>query len=305
MKKLQVQESCFPDQASLFKDLTAFADAQVGKLTIMAGHFMLVYRPKSNMLVPLLMASVEEPDADDAEIERAKSVGDFPQASLRLGARLVSEAPTRERKIALLVNDHQFQVFQQHKIPSGPDLAKLKKNFYRNANALPPQLRAVLEELKLSDEAFERNDSERANATLPSKTFCFSENSLRGNFEKNRSKKILEKPGFRQRGGSFGTRQVVFRSEGSVKSVCLLDEQAGCSCNGAMTEFLLVLSEKGAKSLVVFVPDECRVQVDESIRATMDGLDCFDGVFAVWGNEVSDGRATQFHDVTIYQANRS
>jgi hypothetical protein len=305
MKKLHVQESCFPDEASLFKDLSAFADARVGKLTIMAGHFMLVYRPKSNILVPLLMSSVAEPDADDAEIERAKSVGDFPQASLRLGARLVSQAPTRERKIALLVNDHQFQVFQQHKIPSGTELAKLKKFFYRSANALPPQLRAVLEELKLGEEAFERNDSERSNATLPSKTFCFSENSLRGNFEKNRSKKILEKPGFQQRGGGFGTRQVVYRSEGSVKPVCLLDEQAGCSCNGAMTEFLLVLREKGAESLIVFVPDECRVQVDESIRATMEGLDCFEGVFAVWGNEVSDGRATQFHDVTIYQAKRS
>jgi len=276
-----------------------------GKTVVFAGHYMLVYRRTTNALVPLLgsIASAD-PAASDLEREYAAYVGDFPEASFDLGLQFLCASPA-ERRIALLVNDHHFKNFQDG-LPPSHVLVRLKREYFRSGSALPPVFKDLLERAFPGggfNDIFERNDVGRsAGGTLPSKTSFSSENVLRNRFEKLRKTWILTRPGFAWSGGIYGGMRLVYSPPRSGRSVCLLDNREGCGCSGAMIELLLQLWERGAKNLVLFIPEECRGPVAEALEATLRALAPFRTVIAVWSDGVGTDGKTLFMSGTQYTA---
>jgi hypothetical protein len=290
------------DEHGLFEEIVAKARGWRGKMAILAGHYMVVYRPSSRNLVPLI-ASVLDADPETNQHENAllEEVGDFPEASFKRGLQLRAERGNVGDRLVMLVNDHQFQVEQQG-IPREQELARLKKSYYKDNPEIPEPFRRLAEPYGPLEELLQSNDADRhGESTLPPTTYYFSENVLKKHFARERKMWLLKQPGFRYVSSKvYKTRRVVYEGPDRGDSLCLVNEQDSCGCSGTTIELLLNLAERGFEHLVMFLPDECKVPVDSSIRAMMNStLQPFQNVIGVWADPVQHGHVP-FLSATTY-----
>lgn len=299
-----VQPHRYDSQERLLTELISSAMAWPGKTVTMAGHFMLMYREPSHVLAPLIGSAIaDDPEASPQEREYALVVGDFPELSFAMGLRLVAARRPEETRIALLVNDHQFQSFQRSH-PAGGELQRIRRAYYETTPDLPAPLRQLAKGCGPLEDLLEPNHARREKtSSLPSRAFCFSEQVLQNRFSKHRKPWILQQPGFRYVSSEVYNvpPRVVYMLQDSVHNICLIDEKEGCGCSGVMLEFLLVLAEQGARHLVLFIPYECRDPVHASIEAMMACLRPFENVIAVWAEPTSPSGHVTFLSTTSYR----
>lgn len=275
----------FHDHDQLLHFLTRMASTRLtGKLSIMAGHYMLIYRRSTKELVPLMPSISLAEEATIEEKIQVKMVGDFPEASFELGLRVLEARGQEETKIALLVNDHQFLVFQPD-LPSTAEVNVCRRHYFRSNESIPAPFAAIAAHYNISGDFIEDNDDRRTSGgTLPSQTIYFSETVLRNRLSKRKRRRwLLTREGCEREQNLAGESRIIYRFPDGGRKVCLIDEQGACGCSGEIIEFLLALMKKGAKHVLLFVPEICREPVQASIEACMRSFVDFHSVIAVWG----------------------
>lgn len=291
----------FSNQPKLFGYLHDTLAAWSGKTTIMAGHYILFYRHATDQLVPLMNSNID-PDNED-EQRYVADVGDFPEASFAIAVRLVASFCHVPIKLALLVNDRQLKLFQEE-LPDEKKLTRLRHDYYRQSDPLPDAFRQILCQYPTVVDPMERNDERRRpDSTLPSKTVFFSENVLKNRFERYGKTWSQKFPGFTWTSGVIGPPRLLFNTPFNGRPLCLLEESRlgdSCGCTGVMLEFLSALAQRGAKNILLFIPDECRLQVDESVKATMSVLPSFENIIAVWADPMRRIGSARFTEATAY-----
>jgi hypothetical protein len=294
----------FTDRRSLLEDLSRLASAWRGKTSILAGHFMLIYRESQHRLVPLIQAvALSDPCAGLVETGYAKVFGDFAEATFELGVQLALDGKGGPRSLLLLVDDHQFQRLQKS-APKGDQLADLRRQFYRSPEALPLCFSETLTKFGCTQEIFEDNSMDRPDGhTLPSKTFFFSENILRKAFTGRRRDWLLRQPGFLYDSGPFTPGRLLFRPDRGGAAACLIDEQSELSCSGTAVELLLELGERSYDNLVWFIPQTCKALVSQSVQIVMPSLARFENVVLVSDSGVDEfGKACLTEGTLFYSA---
>ncbi|MBI2808713.1 MAG: hypothetical protein HYX68_27305 [Planctomycetes bacterium] len=303
-REIDITDKRYDSTVGLYEDVAGVSARWQGKLTIMAGHYMLIYDRNRKKLIPFLASELKgETGFSGSEPATFKEdVGDFPEASFELGLKLVANRPSQESRIALLVNDHQFQTFQEH-LPKGAALAQLKQRYYREHPGLPESLRQLAEPYGPQDALLEPNHSKRSKDTLPSRTFFFSENSLQNRFKDHRRPSLINLPGFRYvRSPAYGPApRLLFQLSTRADPLCLVDEREGCACSGIMLELLLILAERGTRHVILFIPYVCKYPVRSSIEAMMSSsLTPFANVIAAWGDQPDESGKVRFLTTTSY-----
>jgi len=236
----------------LLERLATISSDWEGKLVAVAGHHMLVYREGSDALVPLMRATATEAQASAEEKANLYRVGDFPEASFRLALSLAQRRSPRETSIALLVNDHQFRLFQANAPSDDAVIQELRWRYYRESNSLPLGLRQVAADYPDVDVCLEHNKLKRSRGSaLPSDSIYFSETTHRRRF-KNWVPSLESLSGWRKRGADYG-----FCSSLTNDMLWLCDEQGGCGCSGEVVDFLLDLAQRQARHVLLIVPCEC------------------------------------------------
>jgi len=103
--------------------------------------------------------------------------------------------------------------------------------------------------------------------TVPKLCWLFSEQTLRGVFQKDTSVELATLPGFAVK--KTGTvNSLYFREQGAANLMCLTDEN-GCGCSGEIVEFLVTLSRRGFDSVIIYLPHECSDAAHAGVLATL------------------------------------
>jgi hypothetical protein len=262
---------------------------------------MLAYSAALNCLAPLTRSDL--PPGTIANQEALlEDVSDFPEVTFELGARIIARIGSSRVKLALLVNDRQLLRFQDN-LPPAEELGRLRERYYRQERALPSSFQEFLDVCGLTEDCMVRNDAKRAKGTLPSVTLFFSEQVLKRRFETYRKGTLASKEGFRWTSGAMGSPKLIYQPKGYAGRLCLLntsEDGEACGCSGVMVEFLLALADRGYENLLLFIPDECRAQVHESIVATMQSIFRFDSITAVWAEAGRGQEHVRFEGFTRY-----
>ena len=286
----------FENDEQLFDTLLNEVGAWQGKTLIFAGHHMLIYDRRAGCLVPVLGVGADGQTRRNLEADLIRlRVGNYPEASFQLAVRLLHDVGVATTRIVLLVNDHDFPYRPQELHFPDEVLAHLKREYFRQNNRLPHGLLGIATKYGFGEEILERNDARRSNATLPSKTFYFSENTLRNRFEKDTKAKLVGLPGIRVKGGGQRAVKYVWEPEFAPQSFCLVDESEGCACSGAMMQLFYILQRQGAENLVLFIPHECADPVRASIEGTLSsGFLRFSNIVGVWGEAPDRNAVVRF-----------
>lgn len=285
----------------LYRTISETARGWSGKTTIVAGHYMLVFRESTGELVPLLRSiAFSDPAATDHERQLVQEVGEFPETTFEMALELLREDPA-QRRIALVVNDTHFRILQAE-APSGDELARLRRLYYAGGGQLPEPFLERLAGQPVA-EVFERNDAVRpADHTLPPETLFFSEHILQKEFGRRRSE-FARYPGFIDSKSAVTGSRLLYRPLFSGNEVCLINGEGSCDCSGATLELMFSLSARGARNVILFIPEECRSAVQVSLEATLRFLPSLDNVIAVWSSSQGPDRGL-LGPVTFYERAR-
>src|SRR4051812_28737959 len=103
--------------------------------TIIAGHYFLLYDAEHSRLVAVLSSAADEASFLQAEKDLIAKVGNFPVLSLITGIRVLKAFPGRSWRIAIAVDDHQFQRVQCD-APEGVRAGEIRKAYYQQQPGL-------------------------------------------------------------------------------------------------------------------------------------------------------------------------
>lgn len=283
-----VKKRRFADDNELLAYLSNLHSAPGEQIGIIAGHFMLMYDDQADCLVPMVYQDATNSKVDKFSREMA---GDFPLRTFKLGLNLVQDFQEKGfiPKLALIVNDHIFQTSGwslQGLIDKGR-AGDLRYNFYRQKYPLPKSYFRELKAAGLStDVILYNNNAGRISDILPKQTRLFSEQALRNYFDQYRRLELRELPSFSEVLHIGTKRKLMFNEKRGGPSVCLT-EDGECGCSGELIEFFIRLAAKQFKTLVFFVPDECKLAVELGIKAFMHTSVEYRGelksIFAIYG----------------------
>jgi hypothetical protein len=266
-------------------------------VSIVAGHYFLLYDSEADRLVPVVSSAASGAFVGEAEQDLVARVGDLPSSSLRIALRLLHAFPNRGWRIAIAIDDHQFQRVQS-RAPTGPRAEELRSAYYKQ-HGIPAELQEVIAEsgFSVADVVVDNSDPARKHSVLPRTTKLFSEATHRNRFTDRRRKWLLKHPGFTGAQAFFEDGLLYFRPLDSGERVCLVGADGRAYCSGAMIEFLFDLASRGAKGILMFIPNDCRDDVDLAIEAFMSLETDVIEVATVWPKV---GQC--IHDVTCYSA---
>jgi hypothetical protein len=249
-----------------------------GAVSILAGHYLLIYNHAREELVPLmrsegLIGKEEEPFLDLTR--------DFPEATFRKGLDLLLSIGNNRSRILLLVDDETLRFTQR--LPKASRLSDLRRNYYFHNSFLPPYaFRQELDvrQLKLED-VFEPNFARRAASVLPTNTFLFSEHILRVKFRKVLRKKLSLFSGFRLRDDPL-TTSIVLEKNGRLDSACVVDESGEQTCSGPALALMEILRARAYEHFVWFLPSGCKESVTRAVVLAVRELNWFKSALLIY-----------------------
>jgi hypothetical protein len=271
-------------------------------VTVIAGHYFLLYDAKESRLVGVLSSAVGEASLHQAEKDLIGKVGDFPMLSLITGLRLLKAFPDRSWRIAVAVDDHQFQRVQCD-APEGVHAGELRKSYYQQQSKLPREFEEAIfaEGFKVDDVIIDNSSRHRdRDSVLPRKTLLFSEVTHRNRFTDKRRKWLLKRPGFSDATTFFEEGLLYFRPLGTAERLCLIGSDGRAYCSGAMVEFLFDLTSHGSEAVLMFIPGDCRDDVDLAVEAFMSLQVGVREIIAVWQTDVGAAGEAIFGMITHY-----
>jgi hypothetical protein len=280
----------FSSQKQLLAHLEATALKRSASVSILAGHFMLMYDAQRGVLTPMIYQDAQNDVVRQFSIAMAS---DFPLRSFEIGVSLASHLRKVgvSSRLAMLVNDHAFLTlgWKAQQLDTVSRGADLRRDFYRNQTALPLSFHKVLSaSSELCPDIVLRNDNPNrpAQSILPKSTIYFSEKALRRRFDNRTWPSIKTLPGFSERAmATPGLFQLSFTPAEEADAYCLTNEK-GCDCSGELIELLLAFARRGFGYTVLLVPDECVKAVMAGTRAFLslpDTLRCeLSYVSVVW-----------------------
>ena len=271
-------------------------------VTIIAGHYFLLHDAKESRLVGVLSSAVGEASLHQAEKDLIDKVGNFPVLSLRTGLRVLKAFHGRSWRIAVAVDDHQFQRVQCD-APEGVRAGELRKSYYQQQSKLPSEFEeAILAEgFKVDDVIVDNSNRHRdRDSVLPRKTLLFSEVTHRNRFTDKRRKWLLKRPGFSDATTFFEEGLLYFRPLDTAERLCLIGSDGRAYCSGAMIEFLFDLASRGTEAIVMFIPGDCRDDVDLAVEAFMSLQVGVNEIIAVWQTDVGAAGEAIFGMITHY-----
>jgi hypothetical protein len=262
-------------------------------VTIIAGHYFLLYDAWQSRLVAVLSSAADSAFFHQAEKDLIAKVGDFPVLSLRTGIRVLKMFPGRGWRIAIAVDDHQFQRVQ-YDAPEGVHAGEIRRAYYQQQGRLPGELEEIIlaEGLKVEHVVVDNSDQHRdQNSVLPRKTLFFSEATHRNRFTDKRREWLLKQPGFSGATTFFEDGLLYFRPLGTAERLCLIGSDGRAYCSGAMMEFLFDLDSRDFEAVLMFIPGDCKDDVDLAVEAFICLQIGGREILAVWQKGVSDTRA--------------
>jgi hypothetical protein len=228
-------------------------------VAVVAGHFMLMYDDLAETLVPMVYRDSDNPRVVALSREMA---GDFPVRTFQHGVTLAQglRSTGHEARIALLVNDHIFQTngWRPQNLDDHSRARNLRHAYYRRRQPVPSSYLRHLAKMNLTVDQvlLDNNSSVRSRTdTIPKMSLLFSEQTMRGVFQKETCRELVNFPGFTVKKAG-GVTSLHFREPGAANLMCLADEQ-GCGCSGEIVEFLVTLSQRGFNAVTIYVPHEC------------------------------------------------
>lgn len=254
------------DLLSFLGSVTLAADDQVG---IIAGHFMLMYDDKADGLVPMVYQDALNPKVKEFS---QKMAGDFPVNTFRHGIHLLKTYQSRQitSKLALIVNDHIFQTdgWSPQNLNDMNRAGKLRHDFYRQKYPLPKAFFGELKSAGLATDVLLDNNNPARTPTdiVPKTTRLFSEQALRNYFDQNTRPELRESPMFSEIQQNGAKSKLMFVGDSGSNSVCLT-EDGDCGCSGELIEFFARLAERAMRTVVFFVPAECKIAAEAGVKA--------------------------------------
>ncbi len=296
------REYHFGDEGDLLNILCLLVQNWNVPALIVAGHYFLLCDSENSRLVAVLSSAGADTSLSQAEKDLLAKVGDFPVRSLKAGLHLLKAFPGRGWRIAVAVDDHQFQRVQCD-APSGIAAGELRKAYYSRQMDLPCELEeAIISEGLKVDDVIALNSSRHrsSESVLPGKTYFFSEAVHKNRFTDKRRSWLLQRPGFSGPTAFFEEGLLYFRPLGTAERLCLIGKDGRAYCSGAMVEFLFDLSARGAEAIIMFIPGGCRDDVDLAVEAFMSLQMGVREILAVWQTGVDAAGDAVLGAVTHY-----
>ncbi|WP_405145053.1 hypothetical protein OG589_44700 [Sphaerisporangium sp. NBC_01403] len=232
--------------------------ADLDKLVVMGGHFMLFEDETTGRLVP---GVIEEQKSDTMRRRISGRVGIFPGYSWTLSVDLLtSYAETCDDvRLLLLINDWQY-------VPTaGRPASELRAEFFEEFTRLPAEYEKVLRNSGLSPEC-----------VLPSRkhALSFPETWLKYRFQKAADKFVkqglLEKrvlDSARNDTDKKDTEVAFLDAEGNYRTLI----SCGITgCAGEITEMISEVHRAGYRTLVIFAPGECLAPVQTGVDIALN-----------------------------------
>jgi len=239
------------------------------KVAIIGGHYSLLYEKKSDSLKPVIHQDFEDWGNKTFSINNSKN---FPIKSFELGLSLYINYISKkiECKCIIVVNDEaitkrQFRGEEHFNLIKTKG-RKLRKQYYSTDENLPESFKLILERNGLkSDEVFEKFDAVYpTNDNTPNLESIFvSERKLCKKFKRTiQELKIYDRLFQTVISDEIETDIMDFRlNSGYSNSICLI-EGGECNCGGKAFEFYFELLQKGFRTIIFFVPNDCIEQVN-------------------------------------------
>lgn len=274
------EDSCL----NFLVNMESINDSNVG---IVTGHYMLIYAPDSDTLIPAVYEDVPQ----SLKMYVWALAYDFPTHSLRISLELYKKLfhMRLNPKLILVVNDHKFQsnYFPPFTYDQISDRAGLmRQEYYRRSQPIPESFLSLICKNNLSaTEVFLSNHSKKRKdeSVLPEKSMLFSEHVLRKKFDKFTRPKLLRNQMFCHGNTLANASHLLFIPPNQSATYCLTEEDyskesdgkndtamgTSCGCSGEVIQFLKELTAKNFFDIVFFVPSDCAKQVDVGIQAAL------------------------------------
>lgn len=242
------------------------------KVAIVGGHYMLLYDKASDELKPVIWQELEtEGQKKFAE----QNAGNFPIRSFHYSIKLYKIFKNRkiESGLVLLINDHKFQSsnFQPDVVTNVKGRGGELRKFFFNKNVIPDCYEEILEKEKVSktDCLIENSNFRRqSDDLLPPQSWFFSEQKLRRRFDKLLKPRLMRQGNIRQ--DIIGNQvDLYFELPNNSNDFCLT-ENGSCACSAEIIEFISNLLNRNMNEIIIFVPNECAVPVDNGVMAALN-----------------------------------
>ena len=262
-------EDFLKGESKLFEKLHQIQGETTGQKVIMGGHYMLAYDQEKKRLIPMIWQDIENEKLKKQSISLA---GDFPVYTFALGLKLIKQVPQFDSsKVLLLINDHIFTSLGEPFCDKDSSNAGLLRKEYFDKSEIPFSFNIVLQNLGFENNniILENNDVNRnPQSILPHSTKLFSEQFLRNEFGRKTINNLYESNYFTRK-ISGDKKQMIFSPWGNKNGeICLL-ESGGCGCAGETIQLILSLFEQNLNEIVLFVPEECSIAVNQGIKAAL------------------------------------
>jgi hypothetical protein len=248
-----------------------------GSVSILAGHFLLMYSHLQAELVPLMASEFRGGETQEPLLGLTR---DFPEATFGKGLDLLLSLEEGRGKILLLVDDETVRFMQR--LPEGSRLSDLRRKYFHESPLAPLAYRNEIARRQLRvDEILEPNFARRASAALPTSTYLFSEHILRSRFRRKIRKKLSSISGFLLREDPL-TASIVFERSGSLDASCVVDGDGGQNCSGAALALMDILRTRHYENFVWFLPAGCKEGVTRAVILAVRELEWFRSAFLVY-----------------------
>jgi hypothetical protein len=223
-----------------------------GPISVLAGHFWLVFDSERGKLVPLIESELSQCSKVSMLLPL---VHDFPDTTFCLGLSVVERLGSGRSKISLLVDDETIRHIQE--LPSDVDLQMLRRDFFHGIDLAPKSYLEQVARRGLNPcEIFEPNTKRRASSILPTESYLFSEHVLRARFRKKVRGKLEKLDGFKLREDPIAV-SVLFEREGCVWESCTIEKGGEQTCSGPAFAMMEILRDRSYRHLFWFLPSVC------------------------------------------------
>jgi len=264
------------------------------RLSILAGHFLLIYQHESRKLLPLIRGEFSDMDTEEPLLILAR---DFPEMTFTKGLDLLLSIGENKGRILLLVDDESVRFLQ--KLPDEVKLSELRRAFFHQSLGPPLSLSREIAQRHLSPlDVLEPNSIRRASSILPSNSWLFSEHILRVRFRRKIRKKLSEMEGFRFREDPLTTSLFFERTE-NTDSSCLVEGGGEETCSGTALALMDILRARAYRHFVWFLPSGCKESVTRAVVLAVRELEWFSSALLVYETAIPGEANTQFREALL------
>ena len=262
-----------------------------GSVSILAGHYLLIYSHLRSALVPLMRSEFSDGEAEKPYLALSRN---FPETTFDCGLNLLLSLGRDRGRILLLVDDETIRFIQG--LPEGVRLSDLRRDYFHRYPLAPSVYCQELERRKLSaEQIFEPNFVRRASSTLPSRTYLFSEHVLRSHFRRKTRKHLSSLSGLRLREEPL-TTSVILEGSSYINSSCVIEGNGDQTCSGTALALMDVLRARLYEHLVWFLPAGCKDGVTRAVELAVRELEWFKSALLLYENVVPGEASVQIRE---------